>query len=95
MNREEQMDVLTKIKRYKNRQVVINCYDEEDSLIDRNGFHFDSIQTDNERVMFLKHDELIYSFSLIEFPESKIMNDFTDYYAFYNKHNRICIYFPH
>ena len=92
---EKQMDVLAKIKKYKNRQVVINYYDKDDSLCERYGFHFDLIQADNERVTFLKQNEMIYSFSLSEFPENKIMNHFADYFAFYNKQNKLYVYFPH
>jgi hypothetical protein len=88
-------EILDRLTGYKNRQVVINCYDEEETLCERDGFHFDRIQVDGERLIFLKDGEIKYCLVFSEFSSSKVLSDFSDYYSFMNERFTVKIYFPH
>jgi len=86
---------LTEIIKYRNRQVVLNYYDNDEFLFKREGFFFDSIEIKENHLNFSQKDTYIFSLSLIDFPASRIMSDFANHYAIYNNYNVIYIYFPH
>ncbi|OIK15095.1 hypothetical protein BIV60_10170 [Bacillus sp. MUM 116] len=92
---ETQIDILNQLANYKKRQVVINCYDAEDSMIWRDGFYFEFIRITEGVLRFEKEGETIYRLSLIDLPNRKVKDDFSDYYSLYNHLFNICIYFPH
>lgn len=91
----KQNTALAEIIKYRNRQVVLNYYDNDDSLFEREGFFFDSIQIKENQLKFVQNDTYIFSLSLIDYPESKIMLDFANHYAIHNNYYVIYIYFPH
>lgn len=78
---------------YKERQTIINEYLDEE-LINRNGFHFDKIETENNSILFLKENTPL---KRISFPaHSTLMKDcqFSNLYVIEWDLTVIEIYFP-
>ena len=90
---EKQIGDLTVITRYQNRQVILNYYD-EDMLIQRDGFHFESIQLIESYLSFSKKDGSKFTIELTEYPSRYVNNDFQNYYILRSNSNRLEIYFP-
>ncbi|WML48744.1 hypothetical protein RCG23_00950 [Neobacillus sp. PS3-34] len=90
---EKQMSDLSFIKNYRNRQVILNYYMDEDLLWKRDGFNFNSISIDEAFILFLKNDGEI-SISIKEYPTFIQPSDFQNYFILLNDTNRLEIYFP-
>ncbi|MBO0961121.1 hypothetical protein J1P26_15575 [Neobacillus sp. MM2021_6] len=92
---EKQLTDLTIFEGYKNRQVILNYYQDDDYLWKRDGFHFASIQLANEKLLFLKKDGSTSQIALQEYKTMASNSDFQNYYVFhYDVHTRLEIYFP-
>jgi len=78
---------------YRNRQVILNYYEEDDFLWRREGFHFTSIKVDHEQIIF-KRKQGAFIVSLKEFPNVLKNHDFPNYYTFYALNSRLEMYFP-
>lgn len=92
---EKQMTVLDHIKNYRNRQVVLNYYDDEDFLHQRDGLFFDTVEIDEHFVSFIKNGVTVYQLSRIEYPHTKVLHDFNHHYLFFNDTSHVDIYFPY
>ncbi|GHH96893.1 hypothetical protein [Neobacillus kokaensis] len=92
---EKQFNDLTIFEEYRNRQVVLNYYQDDDFLWKRDCFHFESIQVDIRKLIFFKKNGIIVEIPLMEYTSAVINNDFQNYYIFKNGTDRLEIYFPH
>lgn len=92
---ENQITGLDQIKTYHDRQVVLNYYDEDDFLHQRDGLYFNSIQIDEELILFMKDKQVAYQLSRNEYPHFKVLTDFNHHYLFYNDLYHVDIYFPY
>lgn len=79
--------------KYKQRQVVLNFYD-DDALSNREGFPFDYIEVTDTMVRFIQADQRRYSIDRELFPFFQVLSDFKNYFSFYNDHSRVELYFP-
>lgn len=91
---EKQITDLTVLKKYQNRQVIINYYLNEDYLDERIGFHFLNISIAEECVAFSMENKNYFTISLAEFPNVYLNDDFQNYYIFRNSSNHVEVYFP-
>lgn len=89
------MHDVTVLTEYRNRQVVLNYYQDGDFLWKRDGFHFTVIELINGSLVFSKPDGKSVVISLKEFESTAICSDFQNYYIFRNGNNRLEMYFPH
>jgi transposase len=78
---------------YRNHQVILNYYAEDDFLSKREGFHFTSIKVDHNQIIF-KRKQGAFIVSLEEFPSVSKNHDFPNYYTFYELNLRLEMYFP-
>lgn len=85
---EQGFDLLTN---YENRQVIINYY-EEDGMIDRKGFFFDSIQIHEGEVRFIKGGQILHFLPLAK-SLTKLAG-FSNHYSLGEGEQRVEIYFP-
>lgn len=92
---EKQMTILSQFKTYHHRQVVLNYYDDEDFLYQRDGLFFDTIQLDEQFVSFIKEGKIAYQLSLTEYPNFNVLTDFNHHYLFFNETNHVDLYFPY
>lgn len=79
---------------YHNRQVILNYYNAEDYLWNRDGFHFDSIQLFNEHLLFRKKDGNNLTISLKHYDTIAKDSEFQNYYILRKGEERLEIYFP-
>jgi hypothetical protein len=79
---------------YKDRQVVLNYYQDDDFLWKRDGFCFDSIQLTNGQLLFIKNDSTLETINLAEFEWAVVNTDFPNCYMFQNGMDILEIYFP-
>lgn len=88
-------EVAEALSNYKNRQVVLNYYEEEE-LVRREGFHFEQILiTKENELVFVKDDSLILSISLQPYTMFEISHDFFHNYKLCKDTTHwINIYFP-
>lgn len=91
---EKQSADLTILKDYRKRQVILNYYRDEDFLWQRDGFHFESVETADNVLMFTKGDGSIKKIPLKNYPSSFVDNSFPNYFIFRNGEDRLEIYFP-
>lgn len=87
---------LTVFEGYKDRQVVLNYYKDEDFLYDREGFHFHAVQFEKEfdQLKFTKIDGSDWTLSLKDYPKKYLDSQFPNYYVLTNGTDRLEIYFP-
>lgn len=80
---------------FHHRQVVINFYD-DDELVDRVGFHFDTMTIDTMEVRFIKNDTSIYTLQLNNDMKFVATTEFKNHYRFLQEGTakRIDLYFP-
>lgn len=83
-----------KLTKYKDRQVVLNYY-EDDALAKREGFHFSTIEIVHNQLVFHKSETSQFVINLEGYAGFTVLPDFKDYYSVYNEQDRIEIYFPH
>ncbi|QCJ42455.1 hypothetical protein FAY30_11320 [Bacillus sp. S3] len=91
---EKQLDDLSIFEEYRDRQVILNYYQDDDFLSKRDGFHFVSIQFADGQLLFFKNDGNSTAISLQEFQTRVINSDFQNYYVCRNGRDRLEIYFP-
>jgi hypothetical protein len=85
--------MLNDLSMYKNRQTIINEYYEEE-LIERSGFIFDEMKTDNNSIQFLRDGILLKRMELPVHSTSRKDNSFPNFYVLEWELTRIEIYFP-
>lgn len=91
---EKQIESVTFFTKYQNRQVILNYYDQDDMLFQRDGFHFESIQVTADCLSFSKNDRSDLTINLNVYTQKCINTDFQNYYIFRNNTGRLDIYFP-
>jgi len=84
---------LISFEKYRDRQVILNYYEEDDFLWRREGFHFTSIKVDHEQIIFKRKQGAVIV-SLEEFPNVLKNHDFLNFYTFYDLNRRLEMYFP-
>ncbi len=82
------------LSNYRNRQVIINEYQEEDFLENRTGFHFETIVVLENSISFQRKNNNDFILKLEKTSCFLANNDFQNYYILKNGSNRIEIYFP-
>lgn len=82
-------------KLYKDRQVIVNYY-EDDELLVKDGFNFECIELKNNEIHFIKEGNTVFSISLDEFPHFKVLDDFKNFYSLSSIQGKdeYQIYFP-
>lgn len=91
---EKQLNDLTVLTKYQNRQVILNYYQEEDMLYHKDGFQFTTIQLEEDQLTFNQNNGTITTFNLKTYPEKYINTAFQNYYSLKNDSGRLEIYFP-
>ncbi|MGC5325257.1 hypothetical protein [Brevibacillus sp. SYSU BS000544] len=81
------------IQKYKQRQVVLNFYEDE-ALANREGFPFDYIVVTESSVQFFRGDQCRYAIDREVYPAFHVLPDFKNYFSLTNDQSRIEIYFP-
>ncbi|MEH7496874.1 hypothetical protein [Cytobacillus firmus] len=90
---EKQMNDLTILCDYKNRQVILNYY-YEDELISRDGTDFDSIYVHHGSIYFIKHKKQVLTINSRKYRNALIGEGFQNYYVMRRDEERLDIYFP-
>jgi hypothetical protein len=90
---EKQMKDLTILCDYKNRQVILNYY-YEDELISRDGTDFDSIYVHQGTVYFIKHKKQVLTINPRNYRQTLIGEEFQNYYIMRRDQDRLEIYIP-
>jgi hypothetical protein len=55
---EKQLNNLSILSNYQNRQVILNYYQDEEMMVQRDGFHFQSIQVTDSALSLQKMIEI-------------------------------------
>jgi hypothetical protein len=86
---------LTCFEDYRNRQVILNYYHEEDFLWKREGYHFISIKVEPTQFIF-QQEQGIVTIPVEDYPTVTRNNDFQNYYIFSEPKLdvRLEMYFP-
>ena len=79
--------------RYVNRQVVINVY-EEDELLSKDGFLFDEICLDGNRIIFIRDKRVLQELMFDDAAQITQLAGFSRHYAIYHEGLRSELYFP-
>jgi hypothetical protein len=61
---EKQLNDLSVLSNYQNRQVILNYYQDDDMMIKRDGFHFQSIQVTESALIFTKIDGMLVNIDI-------------------------------
>jgi hypothetical protein len=85
---EKHVERVTFFTNYQNRQVILNYYDQDDMLFQRDGFHFESIQVTDDCLCFSKNDSSDFTINLNIYPQKYINTDLLNYYIFRNNTGR-------
>ena len=91
---EKQLSNLSIFESYRNRQVILNYYQDEDFLWKRDGFHFDSIQFGSNQLQFIKGSDSIISVPINDYKTAVINTQFPNFFILRNGEDRLEIYFP-
>jgi hypothetical protein len=91
---EKQLNDLSVLSNYQNRQVILNYYQDEEMMVQRDGFHFQSIQVTESALIFAKIDGTLVKIDIKNYPLASINTDFQNYYTLKNKKGHLDIYFP-
>ncbi|MEH6991696.1 hypothetical protein V7075_03190 [Neobacillus drentensis] len=91
---EKQLNSLSALSNYQNRQVILNYYQDEDMMVKRDGFHFQSIQGTESAIIFTKIDGTLVKIDIKDYPHACINTDFQNYFTLRNHENHLDIYFP-
>lgn len=91
---EKRITNLFELEIYKDRQVVINHYIEDDFLAKRDGFHFNSLKIMGDTIIFTKNNGNCYELSINQYRELYKDSQFPNYFIFRNNKERLEIYFP-
>lgn len=90
---EDMLTILKHLRQFKNRQVVINFYDDEE-LIKRDGFYFGEIDSKGSNLVFKNDSNLLCSLDLSKYFHFKISGDFKDYFVLSRGKRWVELYFP-
>ncbi len=74
---------LSLFENYRNRQVILNYY-QEDILSQRDGFAFISLKVSKDELIFSKKDNEVFTVPITNFPKRLKNDEFQDYYIFRN-----------
>ncbi|MCQ6279249.1 hypothetical protein [Bacillus sp. EB600] len=87
---------ITIFESYKDRQVVLNYYEDQDVLFQRDGFHFYSIKVlrESDELLFTKIDGSCCTISIKNYSDKYVDNQFPNYYVLTNGSERLDIYIP-
>lgn len=88
------LELLTVITKYQNRQVVVNWYDEDDFLFERDGFSFEEIKSQTDSLIFFRFNKKCFSIFLDESLTFSNSSDFANHYILHKGTKRVEIYFP-
>jgi hypothetical protein len=91
---EKQLYDLQILETYQNRQVILNYYQDEELLIQRDGFFFHCIKQTKESLSFFKNDGTTHTINLKAYPNKFLNTDFQNYYTLRNQSDKLEIYFP-
>ncbi|MDQ0199418.1 hypothetical protein [Neobacillus ginsengisoli] len=91
---EKKIENLTIFTKYQHLQVILNYYLDEDMLVQRDGFHFESIQITADCLSFLGKNGGDFTINLKDYPEKCVNTDFQNFYILRNNTSRLEIYFP-
>ncbi|WHZ02437.1 hypothetical protein QNH48_26435 [Neobacillus sp. YX16] len=91
---EKQLNSLSALSNYQNRQVTLNYYQDDDMMVKRDGFHFQSIQVTETALIFTKINGTLVKIDIKDYPHPSINTDFQNYYTLRNHENHLDIYFP-
>lgn len=84
---------LDRLKQYKNRQVVVNFYEDE-ILTDREGLHFEWLEIQGNHLVFLKGKTVAFKVKWDDYDEFVVMGVFKNYYTLRKAQKVVEIYFP-
>lgn len=82
------------LETYKDRQVVLNYYNNDGFLVKRDGFSFQSLKLWDHYLLFTKKGETYCRISIENYPDLFLDNQFPNFYVLRNKTDRLEIYFP-
>jgi hypothetical protein len=85
--------MLNGLVKYKERQTIINEYHDEE-LVNRSGFHFDKIKTDNNSILFMKESNPLKQINLPAHYKIRKDSQFPNFYVVEWDLTVIEIYFP-
>jgi hypothetical protein len=85
--------MINELVKYKDRQTIINEYHDEE-LVNRSGFHFDTIKTNNNSILFMKDSILLLQIELPAYSTMRKDNQFPNYYVVEWDLTVMEIYFP-
>lgn len=81
------------LSKFKDRQVVINYYEDEE-LVKKDGFSFDSIKIMANGIYFIRKNDVRVSIDTDSFKDFVKGDTFKDYFILKNEDSSIEIYFP-
>ncbi len=90
---ETVLNKLDSLKRFKNQQVIINFYEEEE-LIQREGLFFDSLQIVGRQIQFIKGSTIVLSIPFGGYMNFSQRTEFKNYYSLEKGNKRVELYFP-
>ncbi|WP_102275254.1 hypothetical protein [Cytobacillus massiliigabonensis] len=89
---ETALNIINSLIQFKNQQVIINFY-EEDELIQREGLFFESIQIVDYQVQFSKGGIIVFSLSFEGYMKFSQRTEFKNYYSLEKDSQRVELYF--
>lgn len=90
---ETTISKLQSLSQFKNQQVIINFY-EEDELVQREGLFFESIRIGDCRIQFCNEGIIIFALPFDGCMNFTQRTDFKNYYFLEKDNNRVELYFP-
>ncbi len=88
------MKTLHVLQRYEKRQVVLSVYT-DDELMSRDGFFFDQIGLNPDRIVFIHNNRTINEIIIDPSFQFIQLLEFSHYYAIEQNRLRIELYFPY
>jgi hypothetical protein len=85
--------MLSNLVKYKERQTIINEYQDEE-LVNRRGFHFEAIIVKNNSILFMKDHTLLLQIDLPSHSTIRKDYQFPNYYVTEWDFTVMEIYFP-
>lgn len=82
------------LKNYRNQQVIINKYQNEDELTQREGFVFKKVQLAGEMLSFIINEHNSFTIQLVESAKLYKDESFQNFFVLENDTQRLEIYFP-
>ncbi|HHY73562.1 MAG TPA: hypothetical protein GX497_10110 [Bacillus bacterium] len=86
--------IKTSLSEYKNRQAILNYYEDEE-LVQRDGLDFETIHVTGSEIQFLVGDRIKETINLSQYKTFERSTEFfKNYYELKNGANILRIYFP-